>query len=101
MIPYEARWAVYTVAWDQYGSKRQIWKVVEEMAELTVELAKLQSGGATRDSVIDEITDVTIMMEQLKSLLGLNEVVQDRMDFKIRRLAERLGVPELLEGYDG
>ena len=98
-IPYEKRQAVYKAAWDLYGSERQIWKVVEEMSELTKELAKLQSGGgATLGSVIDEITDVTIMMEQLRLMLGVNEAVQNHMDFKITRLADRLGLPrEVLE----
>lgn len=91
-IPYEARRAVYLNAIDRFGVDCQIWKAVEEMAELTKEISKLQNGGgSTRERMVDEIADVTVMMEQLRLLLNVNEEVQNRIDFKVRRLAQRIG----------
>ena len=89
MIPYEARRDVYLAAIDHYGTENQIKKAVEEMAELTKELCKLPRG-TTRDRMVDEIADVTIMMEQLRLLLNVNSDVQERIDFKVSRLAQRI-----------
>ncbi len=93
MIPYEARRAVYEAAFAANGKDLQIWKAVEEMAELTKELAKFKGGDyRNQPGLVDEIADVTVMMEQLRIMFGINEAVQARMDFKVRRLARRLGV---------
>ena len=106
MIPYEGRRAVYEAAIDKFGQDLQIWKAVEEMAELTKELAKHQGGNydsRSRDRLVDEIADVTIMVEQLRIIFGVNVSVQDRMDFKVCRLADRVGmsfIPEAREAFN-
>ena len=90
-IPYEERREVYLTAISHYGSDCQIWKAIEEMSELTKELCKLQnSGGSARANMVDEIADVTIMMEQLRILFNMNNDVQERIDYKVRRLACRI-----------
>lgn len=95
MIHYEVRRSVYTAAIDKFGEDCQIWKAVEEMSELTKEICKFQNGGgATRESIVDEIADVTIMMEQLRILFNVNDDVQERIDFKVSRLAGRIGGSE-------
>ena len=100
MIPYEARRAVYQAAIAHYGVDGQIWLAVEEMSELTNELAKLQRDRTTVEALVDELADVTIMMEQLRLMFGLNKEVQDRIDFKVHRLAVRVGAePEVEEFY--
>lgn len=91
MIPYEERREVYLAAIDHYGTENQIRKAIEEMAELTKEICKLYpGGGTTRDRMVDEIADVTIMMEQLRILFNVNSDVQERIDFKVSRLADRI-----------
>ena len=88
---YEERRPVYETAIAHYGMDSQIWMAVEEMAELTKELAKLhRPGGATLGDLADEIADVTIMMEQLRIMFGVNGIVQNRMEHKVRRLAQRI-----------
>ena len=97
-IPYEGRKAVYEAAIDCYGTENQLWKAVEEMAELTNEIAKsYRPDRASREALVDELADVTIMVEQLRLIFGVNDAVQDRMDFKVRRLADRVGMSYIRE----
>lgn len=91
MIPYEERKAVYTAAIAHYGPESRYWLAVEEMAELMKELAKgHRPGGTTSEALVDEIADVTIMMEQLRLVLNVNDDVQDRIDYKVTRLLNRM-----------
>ncbi len=93
MIPYEVRKVVYDAAIAHYGTESQIWMAVEEMSELLKELAKgRRPGGTTAEALVDEIADVTIMMEQLRLIFNVNQPVQDRIDYKVQRLAQRIGV---------
>ena len=91
MIPYEVRKAVYEKAIAHYGTESQVMVAVEEMAELTKELAKaFRPDGTTPEKIIDEIADVTVMMEQLRLIFHINKPVQDHIDYKVSRLAKRL-----------
>lgn len=91
MIPYEERKVVYVDAIMHYEEGRQILKAIEEMAELTNELAKsVDLHRTSTDRIVDEIADVTIMMEQLRLIFNVNDAVQERIDYKVRRLAERI-----------
>lgn len=95
MIPYEERRAVYEAAIAHYGMRNQLWMAVEEMSELIKELAKLnRHKGTTVDALVDEIADVTIMMEQLRLIFKANDKVQARIDFKVNRLQDRLSLEE-------
>lgn len=95
MIPYEERREIYEAAIAHYGMRNQIWVAVEEMSELTKELAKLRRHkGTTVDALVDEIADVTIMMEQLRLIFKANEKVQSRIDFKVHRLQERVSLEQ-------
>lgn len=91
-IPYEVRKAVYEKAISHYAEAHQVIKAVEEMAELTNELAKAttDSSRTTLEKIADEIADVTIMMEQLAIMFNINQHVQDRIDYKVKRLAQRI-----------
>lgn len=91
MIPYEERKVVYVDAILHYEEGRQILKAVEEMAELTNELAKSVDLNRTSiDRIVDEIADVAIMMEQLRLIFNVNTEVQERIDYKVQRLAQRI-----------
>lgn len=98
-MPYEERRAVYEAAIEHYGQERQTLKAVEEMAELTKELAKsFIPNGTTLDKIVDEIADVTVMMEQLRIIFSVNDAVQERVAYKVKRLQHRVETEPETEG---
>lgn len=91
-ITYEERKATYNAALRKWGVDAQVMMVIEEMSELTKEICKIGRGKHDWEALADEIADVTIMLEQLRLIYGLNEKVCEHMDMKIQRLQERLGM---------
>ena len=90
-INYEDRKKVYQAALRKWGVGLQTMMAVEEMSELTKEICKIKRGKMDLDALADEIADVTIMLEQLREIYGLNDAVCDHMDAKILRLQSRVG----------
>lgn len=90
-INYEDRKKVYQSALRKWGVDLQTMMAVEEMSELTKEICKIKRGKMDLDALADEIADVTIMLEQLREIYGLNDAVCDHMDAKILRLQSRVG----------
>ena len=90
-INYEDRKKVYQAALNKWGADLQTMMAVEEMSELTKEICKIKRGKMDLDALADEIADVTIMLEQLREIYGLNDAVCDHMDAKILRLQRRVG----------
>ena len=90
-INYEDRKKVYQAALRKWGVGLQTMMAVEEMSELTKEICKIKRGKIDLDALADEIADVTIMLEQLREIYGLNDAVCDHMDAKILRLQSRVG----------
>ena len=90
-INYEDRKKVYQAALNKWGVDLQTMMAVEEMSELTKEICKIKRGKMDMDALADEIADVTIMLEQLREIYGLNDAVCDHMDAKILRLQSRVG----------
>ena len=84
-INYEDRKKVYQAALRKWGVDLQTMMAVEEMSELTKEICKIKRGKIDLDALADEIADVTIMLEQLRDIYGLNDAVCDHMDAKILR----------------
>lgn len=93
-INYEDRKKVYQAALRKWGTDLQTMMAVEEMSELTKEICKIKRGKMDLDALADEIADVTIMLEQLREIYGLNDAVCDHMDAKILRLQRRVGGAE-------
>ena len=89
-IDYDARKAVYEQAITTWGAENQEKMAVEEMSELTKEICKYWRGSCNLDAIADEIADVTIMLEQLRLIYDLNDMVSEHMDAKITRLKNRL-----------
>jgi len=57
---------VYSKAVAKWGMPLQIIMGIEELSELTKELTKyLRNNARSRESLIEEIADVSIMLEQL------------------------------------
>lgn len=95
-IPYEERVKVYTKAIETFGMENQLHKCIEEMAELTKEIAKsFRPGETTTEKLAEECGDVIITLEQLRIMFDINERVCEYMDRKVENLAA------LVEGSNG
>lgn len=105
-IGYEERAKVYDRAIRYYGANEQTIVAIEEMSEVIKALTKhLRSHYPGRlitnegeiaisnslASIIEEVADATIMLEQLRLIYEINEEVGAAMDAKIERLKERIG----------
>lgn len=74
-----------------YGFKNQGIKLSEEAAELSAAMSKLLTGEGGRLAVISEIADVTIMIEQVQYLMGIDKCeILDTMEYKLNRQLERI-----------
>ena len=93
-ITYEERKTTYEEALSKWGIEAQILMAVEEMSELIKEICKLYRGKNDMDAMADEIADVTIMLEQLRLIYDLDNLVCEHMDAKILRLQSRLVAKE-------
>ena len=89
-ITYEERLTVYTNALVAYGEEKQCIVAIEELSECAKELCKVLRGKGDLDHLAEEIADATIMLEQLRYMLGLNEEVCRWMDSKVKRLDTKL-----------
>lgn len=76
---------------ETFGEEMQTFIAIEEMAELMKELSKKMRGSTNKDSIIEEIADVYIVLNELMIMNGidLNDVV-NVMNSKLERLNERL-----------
>ncbi len=68
-----------------FGVQSQISKAIEEMSELTTELARFQNKIGMNVNIIEEIADASIMLEQLKVIFG-PELVETHIKLKLKRL---------------
>ena len=96
-IPYDRRCEVYLKALWHYGLDNQMDVAIEEMSEVIKALTKLKrarSGNLPFPERIadltEEIADATIMLEQLRLFLAINDDVCDVMDAKVMRLKGRV-----------
>ena len=78
---------------EKYGRRAQLIKCAEELRELALELERAACGEGELFHIVDERADVFIMLHQLDELLitGMRPHVQERVDYKVERLAGRLG----------
>ena len=86
------RTVVYRKAIKRFGKPNQMIKAIEEMSELTKVLAKIlvMGGEVSLDDLIEEIADVTIMMEQLRLIYNIDDECCEMMDGKVKRLEGRV-----------
>lgn len=67
---------------------------IEECSELVKAILKFRRSNKktaeTRETVIDEIADVQIMLSQLEIIFNCVAEVEDRIDFKINRQMGRI-----------
>lgn len=87
----EDREAIYCRAIAHYGAERQSIKVIEEIGELLEEIARYEGGAANQWELMDEIADVTIMLEQMRLIAEIGSVeLEDRIAYKLGRLVGRM-----------
>lgn len=81
-------------ACETFDNKQQIIKAIEEMAELSKELAKELNDNGNQDNIREEIADVMIMMEQMVYLFDVRNEIAKWRENKLFKLAK------LIEDYD-
>ena len=80
---------------DTYGTEAQMMQCIEEMAELIQAINKYFRANTDEEmakayiSVIEEISDVQIMLEQMRLLFG-DKAVDEQITAKLGRLEKRL-----------
>ena len=89
-ITWEHRKAVYALAAAKYGVHHQQDKVLEELGEFLDAYIKYRYKRTTREHFVEELADLTVMLERLRLLYGVNDEVCAAMDFKVDRLQKDL-----------
>ena len=80
---------------DTYGTEAQMMQCIEEMAELIQAINKYFRANTDEEmakayvSVIEEISDVQIMLEQMRIVFG-DKSVDEQITAKLGRLEKRL-----------
>lgn len=80
---------------DHYGEEHQMLKAVEEMAELQKELVKFVNNDCGDiDSILEELADVSIMLEQMVHFCeknhGGSKYLAETIGAKLDRQLERM-----------
>ena len=89
-IPYEDRVKTYTNAMITNGVAIQEIVALEELSEAQKEICKFLRGEGSIDHLAEEVADATIMLEQIRLIYGINDLVCEKMDEKIERLDKKL-----------
>lgn len=79
---------IYKIA-DHYGKDPQLSMLQEECAELIQAVSKYNRTG-NFDKIIEEISDVEVMIEQIKYLFNCSDNVEKVKEEKIKRQLERI-----------
>lgn len=82
----KVRKQILTAAICHYGTGTQLFKAMEELAELIRALARCDDA----ENVAEEMADVRIMLDQLEIMFGNRENVRRIELEKLMRLSERL-----------
>lgn len=82
---------IYKQAIETYGVRAQKLMAIEEMSELTKEICKDFRGKLNREHLIEEMADVTIMLDQMLLIYEISgEEILSMCGRKMKRLKERL-----------
>lgn len=80
---------LYKKAIETWGIEAQVFMVMEETGEMLNALAKANRGRSTKEEIITELADVSIMMEQMAYYFGYTEFEEEKKK-KLKRLERRL-----------
>lgn len=89
-ISHDQRLQVYTNALIRFGKAKQLIVALEELSECQKEICKVMRGQTNLDHLAEEVADATIMLEQVREIFSINDLVCQKMDEKITRLDEKL-----------
>ena len=90
MKDYEKK--IFRAALRRFGLQRQMQKLNEEFHELGVLLAHDAEGRSVRRrDIAEEIADCQIMLDEMVCWYQVADEVKRQRDYKVRRLAERIG----------
>lgn len=81
---------IFEEALAYYGPEAQIKMLYEEMAELQLAVCKNGRGADNLDNIAEEITDVGIMLDQMRLLFNVGPMSEVKRSDKVARLAERM-----------
>ena len=87
---------LYVNVLDSWGIEAQVAMVMEETGEMLSALAKARRGRVSKDEIITELADVSIMVEQMALVFGLDDFKKEK-ERKLTRLKERLDKKESLK----
>ena len=76
----------------RYGAKPQMLKCCEELSELETAILKFVNKGINNTvEILDEMADVYIMLEQMKSVFPFGEnMLEERIEYKLNRQLQRI-----------
>ena len=81
---------IYNEAVEKYGEEHQLNKFNEELGEFLAEYGRIRNGANNLAAFAEELADLTIMLEQLRFIYGVDDEVSEQMDYKVRRLSGRI-----------
>jgi len=81
---------IYKRIIEHYGTSNQKIKAIEELSELTFEIARDLQGNAAPHKIAEELADVEIMLEQLKRIYENHYKVELWKEHKLNRMEVRL-----------
>ena len=76
---------LYQATIERWGIDAQYDQAIEECAELIAALKHYKRGKISREAVIDELADATLMLGQLRWMFG-NDQVDAAIDKKLKKL---------------
>jgi NTP pyrophosphatase (non-canonical NTP hydrolase) len=83
---------IYQATLEKWGEEAQYDQAVEECAELIAALKHFRRGKIDKQTVIDELADVSLMLGQLSWMFGQAEV-EDAITAKLAKLDKLLSAP--------
>lgn len=89
-IPYEERARVYAAALKTFGGGAQLVKALEELTEVQLEIHRALNNRANLPHLAEEVADATIMLEQVRQMFAISDLVCEYMDAKVIRLEQRV-----------
>lgn len=89
MMEKEKRIELYQKALSKWGEEAQINMVYEEIGELLTALSRFKRGRANHNDIMTELADVSIMVEQIATLMNYEDFETEK-DYKLTRLKQRL-----------
>lgn len=89
-VTLPAREAVYREAIAVHGATAQQIVALEELSEAQKEICKLLRNQGSLDHLAEEVADATIVLEQVRLIHGINDLVDKKMYGKVERLRRNL-----------